>query len=187
MDYEIVLLRERPELVPEAAEWFGHTFGIPREEYLKSMEEMLEGRDSVPQWYVAVDGGAIIAQRAVAVSDDDTDRHPLPCDGPYRAIRAVRLGVLLHGAGGRRAREDVHSQDGRDIMEVRKCTLEDLDRLALWSMQAEVDMREADREIDAQGCLVMPGFIDMHVHLRDPGQEHKETVETGAKAAAPGP
>ena len=45
---------------------------------------------------------------------------------------------------------------------------------------------KADRVVDASGCYVMPGFIDMHVHLRDPGQEHKETVETGARAAAHG-
>lgn len=45
---------------------------------------------------------------------------------------------------------------------------------------------KADRVVDASGCYVMPGFIDMHVHLRDPGQEHKETVETGARAAACG-
>lgn len=45
---------------------------------------------------------------------------------------------------------------------------------------------KSDREIDAKGCFVMPGFIDMHVHLRDPGFEKKETVETGCRAAAHG-
>ncbi len=40
--------------------------------------------------------------------------------------------------------------------------------------------------IDAKGCIVAPGFIDMHVHLRDPGQEYKEDIETGTKAAAAG-
>ena len=42
---------------------------------------------------------------------------------------------------------------------------------------------KCDRVIDAKGCFVMPGFIDMHVHLRDPGFEQKETIETGARAA----
>ena len=37
-----------------------------------------------------------------------------------------------------------------------------------------------------QGCVVCPGFIDMHVHLREPGQEHKETVATGVAAAVAG-
>lgn len=41
-------------------------------------------------------------------------------------------------------------------------------------------------EIDATGKYVMPGFIDLHVHLREPGFEYKETVETGTKAAAKG-
>ena len=45
---------------------------------------------------------------------------------------------------------------------------------------------KAERVIDAAGCYVMPGFIDMHVHLRDPGQEYKETVETGLRAAVHG-
>ena len=44
----------------------------------------------------------------------------------------------------------------------------------------------ADEIIDATGKYVMPGFVDLHVHLRDPGQTEKETVETGAAAAAKG-
>jgi dihydroorotase len=39
---------------------------------------------------------------------------------------------------------------------------------------------------NATGAIVAPGFIDMHVHLRDPGIEHAETIETGARAAAAG-
>ena len=40
--------------------------------------------------------------------------------------------------------------------------------------------------LDATGRIVCPGFVDMHVHLREPGQEHKETIETGTRAAAAG-
>jgi dihydroorotase len=47
------------------------------------------------------------------------------------------------------------------------------------------DLREADI-VDASGLIVAPGFIDMHVHLREPGQESSETIETGTKSAARG-
>ena len=41
-------------------------------------------------------------------------------------------------------------------------------------------------EIDASGLHVFPGLIDMHVHLREPGFEHKEDIESGSKAAVKG-
>jgi len=44
----------------------------------------------------------------------------------------------------------------------------------------------ADRKFDARGLIVAPGFIDLHVHLREPGQTHKETIATGTAAAAAG-
>src|SRR5437773_9605424 len=40
--------------------------------------------------------------------------------------------------------------------------------------------------IDAKGLIVAPGLIDIHVHLREPGFGHKETIESGARAAAAG-
>lgn len=43
-----------------------------------------------------------------------------------------------------------------------------------------------DRKVDATGKLVSPGFVDLHVHLREPGGERKETIETGTLAAARG-
>jgi dihydroorotase len=44
----------------------------------------------------------------------------------------------------------------------------------------------ADRTVDAGGCVVAPGLVDLHTHLRQPGQEEAETIETGARAAALG-
>jgi dihydroorotase len=52
---------------------------------------------------------------------------------------------------------------------------------------AERVLRPRDvRALDARGKWVTPGFIDLHVHLREPGQEYKETVESGVRAAVAG-
>ena len=47
------------------------------------------------------------------------------------------------------------------------------------------DLR-AERTLDASGCVVSPGLVDLHSHLRQPGQEEAETIETGARGAALG-
>lgn len=51
---------------------------------------------------------------------------------------------------------------------------------------ASVIKDEATEVIDCGGKLVLPGFIDLHIHLREPGGEHKETIKTGTEAAARG-
>ena len=45
---------------------------------------------------------------------------------------------------------------------------------------------DGDELIDATGCVVCPGFVDLHTHLREPGKEEAETIETGSRAAALG-
>lgn len=52
--------------------------------------------------------------------------------------------------------------------------------------KGDLSGEEADQVIDALGCYVMPGLIDLHVHFRDPGLTYKEDIESGAKAAARG-
>ncbi len=68
---------------------------------------------------------------------------------------------------------------------------------ALGSRRADVLVRDGkvvdvgtdlngDQVIEASGCVVSPGFVDLHVHLREPGDEEAETIETGTRAAARG-
>ncbi len=61
-----------------------------------------------------------------------------------------------------------------------------IDGNSISAVEAEIVPVFSDLVIDAKGCFVMPGLIDMHVHFRDPGQTAKEDIETGSKAAARG-
>lgn len=61
-----------------------------------------------------------------------------------------------------------------------------IERGKIKKISQEAIHESADRTIDAGGKLLTPGFIDVHVHLREPGGEHKETIKTGTEAAARG-
>jgi dihydroorotase len=79
----------------------------------------------------------------------------------------VRGGTLVDDQGERRA--DVMVR-GRDIVAVG----------------ADLDVEPGTVVLDAGGCVVAPGLVDLHTHLREPGGETAETVETGTRAAALG-
>ncbi len=51
---------------------------------------------------------------------------------------------------------------------------------------ADLEAPAGATALDATGCVVAPGLVDLHTHLREPGREEAETVETGARAAALG-
>jgi len=61
-------------------------------------------------------------------------------------------------------------------------------KIAGWGEDAPAALRSNPKSeiVDVRGAVVSPGFIDIHVHLREPGQEDRETIETGARAAVRG-
>jgi dihydroorotase len=73
---------------------------------------------------------------------------------------------------------------GQNLAERQDLLIEN-GRIALLGAPGSVS-GEAHQVIDTGGLLVCPGFIDMHTHLREPGQEYKETIVTGGQAAAAG-
>src|SRR6516225_9766929 len=82
----------------------------------------------------------------------------------------IRNGRVIDPANKRDETADVYIVDGKII-----------------GSKSEIRHSKSEiEEIDAKGLIVAPGLIDMHVHLREPGFSHKETIESGALAAAAG-
>ena len=79
----------------------------------------------------------------------------------------IRGGEVVDASGSRRA--DVLVEDGR-----------------IAAVAGDGSTLSGDVTLDAGGCVVAPGLVDLHSHLRQPGKEEAETVETGARAAALG-
>src|SRR3990172_3088947 len=59
-------------------------------------------------------------------------------------------------------------------------------RIKAIDQPGKIPAGKAHKEIDARNAWVLPGLIDVHVHLREPGLEYKETIETGTHAAVAG-
>lgn len=68
MKYPMIVLSRYPEWMEKAAAWFHEKWGIPKETYLKSMEESLNGK-TIPQWYIVVDRKQIVAGIGVIEND----------------------------------------------------------------------------------------------------------------------
>ncbi len=82
----------------------------------------------------------------------------------------IRGGEVLDNAGAFRAGQDLLIEDGKVL---------DL-------LPSGAKAPEGTQELEANDCWVMPGLVDLHVHLREPGFEWKETIQTGVEAAALG-
>lgn len=97
---KILRLIDKPEIKGAMAEWFHQKWGIPQEAYLASMEECLERKSPIPQWYAAVQGEKIIAGLGVIENDfhDRKDLTPNVCavyvEPEYRCQGIA--GELLH-------------------------------------------------------------------------------------------
>lgn len=66
---EIIKMREHAEMAGKAAEWFHSKWGIPAEEYEASIKECLKNKESVPQWYAAVENGEILGGIGIIEND----------------------------------------------------------------------------------------------------------------------
>jgi dihydroorotase len=91
--------------------------------------------------------------------------HRLPSS--FASSLVIKGGEVVDGLGSRMA--DVRVRDGLVVDVAPSLTKE-----------------EDEASLDATGCVVSPGFVDLHVHLREPGDEEAETIETGTRAAARG-
>lgn len=92
-------------------------------------------------------------------------------DAPHMPSILIANGSVLDPSRVFERRLDVLLRDGK---------------VAAVGMDLENEHGQVDRVIDAKGCYVTPGLIDIHVHFREPGDEEEETIATGAMAAVAG-
>jgi dihydroorotase len=102
----------------------------------------------------------------------------------------IKMGRILHPVRSPASLPSILIKNGRVIdpansIDERLCVGIEHGRIA-WLAPEPPSGFLAENEIDAAGMWVVPGLMDMHVHLREPGREDKETIETGTEAACAG-
>ena len=78
------------------------------------------------------------------------------------------------------------AHDSEGFFNEPKDLLIDAGKIVAIENPGQIPDSRAARVVDAKGAWVLPGFLDVHVHLREPGLEYKETIETGTRAAVAG-
>lgn len=68
-NYKIIKIQEQPEMRNNIANWFHEKWDIPLEAYLESIDECLENRNAIPQWYIAISGHKVIGGIGVIKND----------------------------------------------------------------------------------------------------------------------
>ena len=107
--YRIIRISDSPALLDSAAQWFHEKWGVPAEAYRESMEASLDGENVVPQWYVAMESGQIIAGMGVIENDfhDRKDLAPNVCavytepDFRGRGLAGALLNFVCEDMAGR--------------------------------------------------------------------------------------
>lgn len=97
----------------------------------------------------------------------------------YKEMLFIKNGMVIDPASNVERPAEVLVKDGKIRKIAEKITKENLQE---WNSGRDTDCKV----IDASGCIVAPGLVDVHVHFRDPGFTHKEDIETGARAALKG-
>ena len=100
----------------------------------------------------------------------------------------IRNGYVIDPKSGMEGKKDILIENGRIVILTESGSAENVSTASMQGVDEGADATNLwqMQEIDAEGLIVAPGLIDVHVHFREPGFTYKEDIQTGARAAAKG-